>query len=246
MRIGAGTRVLAVWRLLHQHSPSHLGRFPNKAEGTAHPFSGTSSSGLTQIASNVPTTQAPHGEVPFHPTAFLRAVKRRIVSSQPAPLDDKGLAESESWCRASRKFLSIPQSCSPTISGGLFSQLRTLRDVRHQCSNRLVPGERPTSVVDTVFTTWALSFPRWGPWDEGVLENSPVPKGLARRAQEWIRLHHFAARNTPALSYFETPSSCSDPTFTQSGMRRNQPAMEGLLATTRAALNFGIQFHDRS
>ena len=181
-------------RLSHQHFPSHLGRFPNEAEGTAHPFSGTSSSGLTQIASNVPTAQvkrrktprglpgarsqratsamvrwlhapglqAPHGEVPFHPTAFLRAAKRRAVSSQPTPLDDKGLAESESWRRASRKVLRIPQSCSPTVSGGLFFRLRTPRDVRHQRSNRLIPGERPASVVDAVFTARRRIFPPAG------------------------------------------------------------------------------------
>ncbi|KAL2619813.1 hypothetical protein R1flu_000018 [Riccia fluitans] len=81
------------------------------------------------------------------------------------------------------------------------------------------------------------------PRDEGIFRN---PRGLARRAQEWIRLHPFAARNTPALSYFETPSSRSDPTFTRSGARRSQPAPEGPLAAARAALSSGTRFRDRS
>ncbi|KAL2632467.1 hypothetical protein R1flu_003946 [Riccia fluitans] len=85
----------------------------------------------------------------------------------------------------------------------------------------------------------AVSFPRRVPSDEGIFRN---PRGLARRAQEWIRLHPFAARNTPALSYFETPSSRSDPTFTRSGARRSQPAPEGPLAAARAALSSGLGF----
>ncbi|KAL2632473.1 hypothetical protein R1flu_003952 [Riccia fluitans] len=109
-------------------------------------------------------------------------------------------------------------------------------------SNRLIPGERPASVADAVFTARRRIFPPAGTLGR---RNIQEPEGLARRAQEWIRLHPFAARNTPALSYFETPSSRSDPTFTRSGARRSQPAPDPL-AAARAALSSGTRFRDRS
>ncbi|KAL2641225.1 hypothetical protein R1flu_008812 [Riccia fluitans] len=259
-------------RLSHQHFPSHLGQFPNEAEGTAHPFSGTSSSGLTQIASNVLTTQskteenaalaARRKESTRHEcngaltlcAGFASPARRSPVSSNrflPSREEESRLLATNAARRQRTRRIGKLAPCvtkgsedsnpvHPPLAGTLFPTQNP--------SRRTAPAFQPTHTRGKIGLRGrrgvhraAPYFPGGYPRDEGIFRN---PRGLAHRAQEWIRLHPFAARNTPALSYFKTPFSRSDPTFTRSGARRSQPAPEDPLASDRAALSSGARFHD--